>query len=91
MRTLFTPLCLAAALAFPLDAAVAAPAGDDQIAASFERMLNHVPVATAPAAPTGRADDPLHTHLVAVLWERHPSPCGPARATIAAAAPLIAH
>ena len=86
MRTRFTPLCLGIALAFPFAAAAAAPAGDDQIAASFERMLNHVPTATAPAAPTARDDDPLHIHLAAVLWERHPGLCGAVRTDVATAA-----
>lgn len=82
MRTLFIPLCLGSALALPLSAS----AGDDRIAASFTRMLEHTPVTTAPAAPTGREDDPLHRHLAAQLWERQPGPCGPVGVQVAAIA-----
>jgi hypothetical protein len=81
MRTLFIPLCVGGALALPLSAS----AGDDQVAASFTRMLEHAPVVTAPAAPTGRGDDPLHRHLAAVLRERQPGACGAAGLQLAAA------
>lgn len=80
MRTPFISLCLGTALALPLSVSATTPAGVDPITASFARMLNHTPVADAPATPTGREDDPLHTHVVAVLWEHHPGWCGPARA-----------
>ena len=88
MRTLFIHLCVGAALALHL---AGAAAGDDQVAASFARMLNHAPVAAAPAAPTAREDDPLHTRIAAVLWERHPGRCGPTRADIAAVALRTTH
>lgn len=91
MRTLFIHLCVGAALALPLAATAAAPAGDDQVAASFARMLNHAAVAAAPAAPTAREDDPLHTRIAAVLWERHPGRCGPTRADVAAVALRTTH
>lgn len=75
MRTLFTSIAFGAVLVLPLNAFAEEPAGTDPVAASFARMLEHVPVTTAPASPTAREDDPLHTHLAAVLWERQPTQC----------------
>lgn len=91
MRTLFTPLCLGAVLALPLTAMAASPAGDDPVAASFARMLEHPPVTGAPVAPSGRENDPLQRHLAAVLWDRQPGHCGPAHADIGTVALRAAH
>ena len=57
--------CLAAFAA--ASAFAGPPPGGDQVAASFERMLNHTPAATAPAAPD-RVQDPLRQAISAVLW-----------------------
>ena len=46
----------------------------DQVVASFDRLLNHTPTATAvaaPVAPTVDAD-PLRDNLNAVLWTSLP-------------------
>jgi hypothetical protein len=44
----------------------------DQVAASFQRMLDHEPSRTAPAVPAGTAADPLRTAVSAVLWLTEP-------------------
>ena len=53
--------------------AQAAPAAEatDQIVASFDRLLNHVPTGTAASVPaTLTADaDPLRFSVSAVLWD----------------------
>ena len=56
--------CLAA---FAAASAFAGPPGGDQVAASFERLLNHTPVTAAPAAPD-RVQDPLRQAISAALW-----------------------
>lgn len=51
----------------------AAPASTtDQVAASFDRLLNHTPTGTAPAVPAALAADadPLRSSLNVVLWEK---------------------
>lgn len=75
MRTLFTSIAFGAVLALPLIAAAEELAGTDPVAASFARMLEHAPVTTVPESPTTREDDPLHTRLAAVLWERQHTQC----------------
>ena len=76
MHILFTSLCFGAVLALPLTTTAVTPDGADPVAASFARMLDHAPVTTAPKTPTGYEDDPLHTYLTTVLWERQPAQCG---------------
>lgn len=49
------------------------PAAADPVAASFQRLLDHTPVTTAPAVPPGTAADPLRQAISAVLWDKQPS------------------
>lgn len=52
------------------------PTSADQVAASFERMLNaKPPFAAAPPAPDDVNADPLRQAVVQVLWEQHASRC----------------
>lgn len=62
-------LALAASVCSAAHAELAVPA--DPIAASFQRLLDHPPSGTAPAAPDGAAD-PLRSTVSAVLWEAQP-------------------
>jgi hypothetical protein len=50
-----------------------APAPQDQIAASFQRLLDHEPSRTAPAVPAGMAADPLRAAVSTVLWGTQPA------------------
>ncbi|WP_136416326.1 hypothetical protein [Herbaspirillum sp. ST 5-3] len=52
------------------DAASSMPA--EQVAASFERLLNHTPADTPVALPrtSSKESDPLRAGLSAVLWEQ---------------------
>lgn len=51
-----------------------APAPQDQIAASFQRLLDHEPSRTTPEVPAGIATDPLRVAVSTVLWGAQPAP-----------------
>jgi len=56
-------------------AVAAPPLADDQVVASFERMLKHSPTPTAPidlAALQRKGDDPLVKAVNVALWEQDP-------------------
>jgi hypothetical protein len=40
----------------------------DQVAASFQRLLDHEPARTTPAVPQAKVADPLRASISAVLW-----------------------
>lgn len=58
--------------AFCAPAFAGPPTAEDQVAASFARMLNHAPEVRAPALPPTAQPDPLRQAISAVLWQEQP-------------------
>lgn len=70
----FARPALALALAGSAFAAPHAHAAEqeDQVAASFQRMLNHETSRVAPPAPQSTGEDQLRTAVNAVIWRTQP-------------------
>lgn len=69
------PLLGLALAALACGASAAPPLADDQVVASFQRMLDHEPTPTAPislAALERQGNDPLIGAVNLALWEQDP-------------------
>jgi len=70
-----SPVSIIAALL--LSAGSIANAGDDGVAASFDRMLNHEPTTTVTAPSVAREADPLLIAVARALWLQSQRPLQP--------------
>lgn len=70
-RLMLPALILAGSLSSTVQAeSFASAASIDPVSASFQRLLAHEPVRSAPVVPPALGDDPLRGSLCAVLWEK---------------------